>query len=97
MQHEHHDIQQDAAIIFGKNVFDRRRQTDFYGREIWIIEKNDLIISKLLWAKDSHSEKQLTDVKNLMVNGFDTAYIEKWTKEVGVYEMFEKCREEIDE
>ena len=82
---------------FQKNVFDRRRRTNFYGREIWIIEKNDLIISKLLWAKDSRSEKQLTDVKNLLVNSFDAAYIKKWTKEFGVYELFEQCREEINE
>jgi len=82
---------------FQQNVFDRRRRTDFYGRKIWIIEKNDLIISKLLWAKDSRSEKQLTDVKNLLVNGFDAAYIEKWTREFGVYELFEQCRGEINE
>ncbi len=82
---------------FQKNVFDRRKRTDFYGREIWIIEKNDLIVSKLFWAKDSRSEKQLTDVKNLIVGDFDVDYIEKWTKHLGVYELFEQCRREIRE
>ena len=33
------------------------------------MSKEDLIISKLYWAKDSHSEQQLRDVKNLAATG----------------------------
>ena len=80
---------------FQKNAFGRREKTDFSGREIWIITKEDLIISKLWRAKDSRSEKQLTDVKNLMRGGFDTGYTEKWTRELGVYDLFAICRKEI--
>lgn len=80
---------------FQRNVFERRERTDFYSREIWIINKEDLIISKLLRAKDSFSEKQLTDVKNLLRSGFDDNYIEELTKDLGVRELFERCREEI--
>jgi len=80
---------------FQNKVFERRERVDYYGREIWIIGKEDLIISKLLWAKDSLSEKQLTDVKNLLKTGFDAAYIEKWTSETGISELFEQCRKEI--
>jgi Nucleotidyl transferase AbiEii toxin, Type IV TA system len=82
---------------FQKNVFERRLRADFYGREIRIISKEDLIISKLWWAKDSRSEKQLTDVKNLMRNDFDAAYIENWTQKLDVFDLFEKCRKEIEE
>ena len=42
---------------FQKIAFENRRKTDFYGADIRIITKEDLIISKLLWAKDSRSEK----------------------------------------
>lgn len=80
---------------FQKNVFERREKTDYYGREIWIISKDDLILSKLWWAKDSHSEKQLTDVKNLMRNGFDDQYIKSWTEKLSIDDLFEKCRSEI--
>lgn len=80
---------------FQKNAFERRERTDFYGREIWIINKEDLVISKLSWAKDSFSEKQLTDVKNLLRSGFDKNYIEKWTVDLGVRDLFERCCEEI--
>ena len=83
------------STAFQKNAFERRERVDFYGRKIWIINKDDLIISKLWWAKDSLSEKLLTDVKNLMKTGFDASYIEKWTNDLDVYDLFEQCRKEI--
>jgi len=84
------------STAFQIEVFQRRKQTDFYGRKIWIITKEDLIISKLWWAKDSLSEKQLTDVKNLIRTGFNGDYIKEWTKQLGVDEMFEQCLREIE-
>lgn len=81
---------------FQRNTFERREKTDFYGKEIWIISRDDLIISKLWWAKDSVSEKQLTDVKNLMRNGFDIEYIKKWTQQLKLEDLFEKCLNEVD-
>jgi len=85
------------STAFQIEVFQRREQTDFYGRRIWIITKEDLILSKLWWAKDSLSEKQLTDVKNLIRTGFDKDYIKQWTKQLGVDEMFEQCQKEVEE
>ncbi len=82
---------------FQKNAFERRERTNFYGRKIWIISKEDLIISKLWWAKDSLSEKQLTDVRNLLKTGVDVSYIEKWTNDLGIYDLFENCRKEIEQ
>ena len=82
---------------FQQTAFARRERTDYYGRKIWIITQDDLIISKLWWAKESRSEKQLNDVKNLLRNRFDAEYIKKWTNELGVYDLFEQCRKEIEE
>lgn len=80
---------------FQKSAFDRREQTDFFGRQIWIISKDDLIISKLWWAKDSFSEKQLTDVKNLMRSGFDINYVKNWVESLKVSNLFEQCKEAL--
>lgn len=82
---------------FQRSAFERREQTDYYGREIWVIGKEDLIVSKLLWAKDSHSEMQLRDIKNLMRAGFNDDYIEKWIAELEVADLFEQCRQEIEQ
>jgi len=83
------------STAFQNHAFKRRERTDFYGRKIWIINKEDLIIAKLWWSKDSLSEKQLTDVRNLLKTGFDVGYIEKWTNDLDVYDLFEQCRKEI--
>ena len=82
---------------FQKSAFERRERTDYYGREIYVISKEDLIISKLWWAKDSLSDFQLLDVKNLMRAGFDVEYVEKWIDNLGIKELFLQCRKKLEE
>lgn len=82
---------------FQKTAFENRRKTDFYGRDIWIITKEDLIISKLLWAKESRSEKQMTDVRNLIESGIEAGYIEEWARKLEIFDLFEECRTEKSE
>jgi len=71
--------------------FERRRRITIEDFSTWIASKEDLIISKLHWAKDSHSELQLRDVKNLASTGCDRAYIERWTNELGLHNLWQEC------
>src|SRR5271170_7060260 len=50
--------------------FSRRQRIKIQEFETWIVSKEDLILSKLFWAKDSRSETQLGDVKNLISTGY---------------------------
>lgn len=43
-----------------------------------MVSKEDLILSKLDWARDSLSERQLDDVKNLLATGYDEEYLLAW-------------------
>jgi len=63
---------------FRKTEFSRRRKVKIGNLEIFIVSIEDLVLSKLIWAKDSHSEIQLKDVKNLLGEKVDTEYIKKW-------------------
>jgi hypothetical protein len=72
--------------------FERRQRITIEDFSTWIASKEDLIISKLWWAKDSHSEQQLRDVKNLACTGCDTGYIEHWTNELGLLTLWEECK-----
>jgi hypothetical protein len=72
------------------NEFNRRQRIKIQDFETWIVSKEDLILSKLFWAKDSHSEVQLRDVKNLIGTGGDHAYIERWTAELGLANLWQK-------
>ncbi len=75
---------------FRVNEFDRRQRVTIEGFDTWIVSKEDLILSKLYWAKDSHSEMQLRDVKNLVSTGCDSGYIESWTAELGVDSLWKE-------
>jgi hypothetical protein len=72
------------------NEFNRRQRIKIQDFETWIVGKEDLILSKLFWAKDSHSELQLRDVKNLVATGCDHAYIERWTAELGLANLWQE-------
>jgi hypothetical protein len=70
--------------------FNRRQRIKIQDFETWIVSKEDLILSKLFWAKDSRSETQLGDVKNLAATGCDRAYIERWTAELGLANLWQE-------
>ena len=70
--------------------FARRQRVRIRDFETWIVSKEDLIISKLAWAEDSHSERQLNDVKNLIATGCDRTYIKHWTAELGLTKLYEE-------
>ena len=72
------------------NEFNRRQRIKIQDFETWIVSKEDLILSKLFWAKDSHSELQLRDVKNLVSTGCDRTYIEHWTAELGLSSLWQE-------
>ncbi len=77
---------------FQQNAFNRRQKKDLYGKEIYVITLEDLIISKLLWSKDSRSEKQFDDVENLLQNDFDVEYTKFWTTKLGLDDLFNERR-----
>ena len=51
---------------YRKTEFERRKKVEIDGMGVFIVSIEDLIISKLLCGKDSHSELQIRDVKNLL-------------------------------
>jgi hypothetical protein len=61
---------------------------------VWFISPEDLIISKLNWAKDSHSEIQMKDVRNLMetVDNLDLKYIDKWISQLGLEKIYTEAK-----
>jgi len=71
--------------------FERRQKVSILDFTTYIVSKEDLIISKLWWAKDSHSELQLGDVKNLLGTGYDSVYLERWTCELGLNKLLQQC------
>ena len=71
--------------------FDRRQKVTIQAFPVWLVSKEDLIISKLDWARDSRSELQLGDVKNLLASGYDVEYLARWTKDLGLGPLLDEC------
>ena len=61
---------------FEAGKFQRRRRSRISDIEFWVISKEDLILSKLWWAKDSHSERQFEDIQRLIESGVDEQFID---------------------
>ena len=69
---------------------ERRGLADICGVSTHIVSKEDLILSKLVWAKPSHSEMQLRDVGSLMSTGYDREYVDQWKDRLGVGDLLEE-------
>ena len=95
----HHEsvIKVDCIIRKGTEYrraeFERRQKISILDFTTFVVSKEDLIISKLVWAKDSHSEVQLSDVRNLLATGYDAAYLQHWTRELGLDKLLQGCLE----
>ena len=72
--------------------FERRQRIDIEDFSTCIASKEDLIISKLYWARESRSEMQLRDVKNLAATGYEAIYIEQWTESLGLLTLWNECK-----
>lgn len=79
------------ATEYRRGEFERRQKIPIRDFTTFIVRKEDLIISKLFWAKDSHSELQLGDVRNLLATGYDATYLRRWTRELGLDSLLEEC------
>ncbi len=74
--------------------FQRKQRILFDDMHIWIVAPEDLIISKLCWAKSASSEMQLNDVQNLLrtVRNLDEDYIHKWVQTLALDEIYKKVK-----
>lgn len=81
---------------FQKLAFSNRKKIRFTDFDIWTISRDDLILSKLNWAKKSRSEMQMRDVASIIRNGYDKEYVELWAEKLGVKDLLEECRKLLE-
>lgn len=75
--------------------FGRRRAFESDGQRVQVVAVEDLLLSKLAWAKDSHSEFQLRDVRGLfeLQPAMDREYLDRWARELGVEALLEEVQQ----
>jgi len=67
--------------------FTRRVRVRVEDFEVWVVSKEDLIISKLDWARESHSQRQLADAENLIASDCDMEYLRAWSAKLNLTDM----------
>ena len=83
-------VRKDSA--YRREEFARRRPVTIAGQQVSIVAPEDLILSKLDWAKETHSQVQLDDVRNLLrsVQGLDIAYMNRWVERLGLASLYQE-------
>lgn len=80
---------------YADEQFRRRRVKELEGLKTLIISPEDLILAKLDWSKESLSEMQERDIKNLMrllSKELDYSYMEKWAVVLDILERLRSLR-----
>lgn len=96
--HLEHVIKVDLIVRKGTPYrvveFDRRRELSIDGQRMWIVAPEDLILSKLAWAKQGGSAIQMADVADLVrsVPALDWPYLERWAGELEVSSLLAEIR-----
>ena len=75
---------------YRRREFSRRKKVAVDDQNLYVVSPEDLILSKLEWAKDSRSEVQLNDVRNLLkyAKGLDRRYLTRWARTLGVDSLY---------
>jgi hypothetical protein len=97
--HEAHVVKVDCIVRkdseYRRTEFTRRRRGAVEGHELALVAPEDLIISKLDWMRESRSEVQLADVRNILasVPDLDRQYLTYWTERLDLGALY---REALD-
>jgi hypothetical protein len=84
------DMMLNANTEFDRSKMTRRRleALDEAGLEqFWIAAPEDILLSKLLWRKQSRSQKQWTDILGIMkvqADGLERDYLTDWAEKLGL-------------
>ena len=76
--------------VYRREEFRRRRRVTIDDIAIFVVAPEDLIISKLDWARDTRSEVQLADARNLVgaVSDLDREYLTRWVTRLGLDSLY---------
>ena len=76
------------------NEFNRRKRIQINNVDIQIVRAEDLIISKLIWMKDTGSELQKRDLYNLLNQKTDREYLNTWIEKLKLQDFLKELDNE---
>jgi hypothetical protein len=79
---------------FSVEEFERRREAELLGTTVCIASAEDVILSKLEWAKMAGSERQIADVVGILRTqgrDVDVEYVKRWVAVLGLQSEWERA------
>jgi len=70
---------------------------DLYGAKAFFVSPEDLILSKLIWSKETYSQKQHDDIKTVLRNSkikLDFKYLKTWAEKHGTIDILNQLIKE---
>ena len=91
-----------ADFIIRKNEeyrikeFSRRKKILIEDTPIFVVSVEDLILSKLVWGKESQSDLHLGDVRQKVstVSELDWDYMNKWAIVLGIDQLLKRAKDD---
>jgi hypothetical protein len=84
------------SSAYAREAFQRRKAVDFHQTRIFVSSVEDVIVSKLEWAKMGESTRQIEDVAAVFKKqhaSVDRSYIEKWVSALRLTSEWARARQ----
>jgi hypothetical protein len=84
------DIILQKGRAFSREEFARRRRAEVDGTPVWMASPEDVILTKLEWAKATASERQIRDAAGIVAvqgSALDGAWLARWAKTLDVEDL----------
>jgi predicted nucleotidyltransferase len=78
---------------FSRAEFDRRRRATVDGAEVWLATPEDVILTKLEWARATGSERQIRDAAGIVAvqgTALDGSWLTHWAGVLGVEDLLQQ-------
>jgi predicted nucleotidyltransferase len=77
--------------------FARRQEAELLGARLYVASAEDVVLSKLEWAKQTESERQIRDVAGILWtkgDSLDREYLRRWIQPLNISEQLVKALNE---
>ena len=82
---------------YSRTQFERRRPTETWGIKSYVASPEDTVLSKLLWYRITPSDRQLADVRDVLIvekGELDYEYMAHWAETLGVQDLLDRLIKE---
>lgn len=78
---------------YSRTQCERRQQKDAFGRKLYFISPEDLVLQKLLWFTETQAERDWNDIVGIwefLHTSLDMPYIRSWSDRLSLTHLFQK-------